>query len=193
MTAACDPTRDDPRLGAVASWFETLQARIVAAMEALEDAFGGAPEAARARPLHRRALGADGRERRAGRRRAHGDPAGTAVREDGRASLDRSMAPSRPNLRSQIPGAADDPRFWAAGVSVIAHPWSPHVPTAHMNVRLVRTTKTWFGGGADLTPMLDARRTQSDPDALAFHDAHARGLRAPPDGRRRAALQGLVR
>ena len=151
------------------AWFEALQLRLIAAMEALEDECPlSPPEIAAGRFVVEP-------WRRVDRSGAPGGGGRTAMLrgrlfEKMGVHISTVFGTLAPDFARQIPGAGEAGRFWAAGLSVIAHPWNPHVPTAHLNTRFIVTDKAWFGGGADLTPMLEARRRADDPDARAFHD-----------------------
>ncbi|MFY8141400.1 MAG: oxygen-dependent coproporphyrinogen oxidase [Caulobacter sp.] len=160
-----DSERLQDRKNRAQAWFESLRDRIHAAFEILEDEapadlYPGDPGRFERKPWTREAGGGG----------VMGMMHGRFFEKVG---VHTSVVHGTftPEMARTMPGADEDPRFFATGVSLIAHMRSPRVPAVHMNTRFICTTKGWFGGGGDLTPLLGYQREQDFPDAVAFHAA----------------------
>jgi coproporphyrinogen III oxidase len=147
----------DDQQQAARDWFEALRTRICAEFEAIERE-AGSDAAFLFTPWDR--TDPDGSPGGGGVR---GQMAGRVFEKVG---VNVSTVGGRfsPEFAATIPGAEDDPSFFATGLSLVAHMANPHVPAVHMNTRFITTTKRWFGGGADLNPAIP---NQEDTDA--FH------------------------
>jgi coproporphyrinogen III oxidase len=162
--AAGTPPTEDQKARA-AAWFGLLRDRICARFEAIEDALAGThgdlPPGRFARKDWTRRTEEGGEGGGGVMSAMHG-----RVFEKVGVNISTTYGNFSEEFRKQIPGAAETGAFFATGISLVAHPRSPKVPATHLNTRLISTSKGWFGGGADLTPMVP------DPaDTEMFHAA----------------------
>lgn len=158
----------DPQQQAARTWFESLRDRICAEFEAIEA--GAGSDARFAYTQWDRE--ADGLDPGAGGGGVRGVMTGEVFEKVG-VNVSTVGGQFAPDFAQSIHGAAEDPSFFATGISLVAHMKNPHVPAVHMNTRLLVTTKRWFGGGADLNPPLPYAE-----DTDAFH-ARLRAACAP--------------